>query len=221
MILRIQYLTIILLILGMCSGCFSGKTNTSMLGTKEVNEEINNEDFKMKETSSNISTEAQQNFDQQESDDVTLNRNDTDLSDEELDILYGAAKDDSYYPTLLLSTYQSAIEEAINKNDFSIVATYLVKDSEFYREQKEYVADQYAQGAVHTFISWEFGDFEMVAPDYIENKLYVKEKFAVKYPGQEEINEELGYWVYTIIYNEDEEQWQISRREAWINHDGR
>ncbi|MNJ53103.1 hypothetical protein D3C77_484790 [compost metagenome] len=58
----------------------------------------------------------------------------------------------------------------------------------------------------------------MVAPDYIENKLYVKEKFAVKYPEQDEIIEELGYWVYTIIYNEDEEQWQISRREAWINH---
>ncbi|WP_019637019.1 TcaA NTF2-like domain-containing protein [Paenibacillus fonticola] len=218
MILRIRYLAIILFIISMCTGCFRSEMNTSMPKTEERSKEVDSEELKIKDTSSNISVETQQNFDQQESVEDTLNRNDTDLSDEELDILYGAAKDDSYYPEMLLDAYQSAIEEAINESDFSIVAKYLVKDSEFYREQQEYVADQYTRGAVHTFISWEFEDFEMVAPDYIENKLYVKENFAVKYPVQDEIIEELGYWVYTIIYNEDEEQWQISRREAWINH---
>lgn len=201
----------------MCTGCSRSEMNSSKELVVPETEKLS-EEMDMKEPRNNASDSrdtTQQVLAQDELvDDSTPEFEDIGLSEEEY-IQYGAAKDDSYYPALLLSGYQSALIEAINENDFSKVEKYLVKDSDFYREQQEYVAVQYAQGVVHTFNSWEFEDFEMVAPDYIDNKLYVKEKITVKYPEKEKSTEKIDYWVYTIIYNEERQE--IRDRELWEN----
>lgn len=136
-------------------------------------------------------------------------------SNEESELALGATHADSYEPEMLIRAYEEAIADAINNDDFSIVEKYLIKDSEIYQEQKQFISDLHAQGVTYSLNSFNIENWEQSASNFDEYKFYVKETIALHDSNQNENTEKTDYWVYTIISNETE--LGIMNKEIWEN----
>lgn len=136
-------------------------------------------------------------------------------SNEESELALGATHADSYEPEMLIRAYEEAIADAINNDDFSIVEKYLIKDSEIYQEQKQFISDLHAQGVTYSLNSFNIENWEQSASNFDEYKFYVKETIGLHDSNQNENTEKTDYWVYTIISNETE--LGIMNKEIWEN----
>ncbi|TVX96856.1 TcaA NTF2-like domain-containing protein [Cohnella terricola] len=124
-------------------------------------------------------------------------------------MLPGSAKADTYNSELLLQAYESAVIEAINQNDYSLVERYVESDSQLSSFLKEYMKEQANDGIA---LELENYDLEQIEENDSSIKLYVRETISSKKPKQDAQSNE-DYWIYTVTVQDEQEK--LSRREPW------
>lgn len=129
----------------------------------------------------------------------------------------------------LMKNYEHGLINAINKNDFSQVEPYMVKNSSLYQSQKKLVSDLFSQGITENLLSYETGILYTQSDPTIF-KLEVVEKVEIQYPQKGKVTKDFQ-WIYTInLMNNDVklsqiEKWtnfqnDITRRKASVKSDG-
>ncbi len=112
----------------------------------------------------------------------------------------------------VIKSYEYALLEAINENDFSKVEKYLTPGSEFYKMQKKLVADLYRRNIKEKLIDYQIKEIieDYETGDYV---VYVSERVGIKYSDKSDYRESKFNWMY--IVNFDGENATLSELRKW------
>jgi len=114
----------------------------------------------------------------------------------------GSAKADTHDAELLLQAYESAIVEAVNRNDYSLVGRYIASNSQLSNLLKEFIEEQANEGVEQEILGY---DLEQIEETDSAIQLYVRETISSKRPNQKVQSNE-SYWIYTVIVQDGQEK---------------
>lgn len=107
-----------------------------------------------------------------------------------------------------ISTYETTLVSAINKQDFSIVSPILCEGSNLYNAQKNLIISLGKQGITEKFESFTLEKAEFNS-DKTECKAYVDETITINYPKKDSVTKKYSY-IYTLKYTKALSKWQLS-----------
>lgn len=112
----------------------------------------------------------------------------------------------------LLTSYETGLMDAIDKNSFKIVEPSLLEGSSLYNSQKSLIWDLHKKDTREKLINYEIYSIER---DYISGmyRIFVNEEIAVRYSGKSFVNKKYS-WCYTAV-PQDDGSLKLSSLEKW------
>lgn len=123
-----------------------------------------------------------------------------------------ATKAENFYIEEVISNYETLLVEAINNNDFSLIESLLVPNSNLYNSQKKLVSDLYTKNIKEKLIDFNIESIENTGKNGIY-KVYVSESIGIKYLDKQDFETKKYDWIYTVVKSKD--SIGLSEIEKW------
>lgn len=195
---RIFWVTVfLLLVVGLSAGCGKNSTENKnkMVSDKSMEQE------EKKEESGSIENKGK----------VPAIDSEEVITDDENNSLAGA-KADSYYPGMVHRYYIENRVNVINQGDFMLSENFILKDSDFFKQNEDYVKSQISRKAIQELVDIRVIEFEDTN-DGNDYRFFSSETISTQYPGDPYVMEETSYWIYTVVNIDGD--WVISERVPW------
>ncbi len=111
-----------------------------------------------------------------------------------------------------IKAYETAMIEAINKNDFSLVEPWLYPDSTLYISQKKLVGDLNKKQIKERLDGYSIESIEGDNLGII--RVYVTEDIGIQYPGKDYTTKTFK-WVYSVRYSYEGRKYQLTYIDKW------
>jgi len=111
-----------------------------------------------------------------------------------------------------INAYEAAIIEAINRDDFGLVESWLYKDSRLYISQKKLVEDLNKKGIKERLDGYTIEGITSDGFGII--RVYTTENVGIQYPGKDYTVKQFK-WVYSVQYSYDSRKYQLTYIDKW------
>lgn len=209
--MRYRILFLLILTMVIVAGCADNKANTGETAVMSQENQTKGEKNLIE-----ANQESSENLRQTPNEERPMEEEEPTLDETIEDPSLASTPADTYQPEMLVRSYGEMLVDAINSNDFSLIEKYLIKDSEFYKEQKQFVSDQYKQGTTFSLISLDVDDIVPGETDPDEYKVYVRAAYSIKSESGEKMKQ-TDQWIYTVLSKDTE--FGISSRAVWRKED--
>ena len=109
----------------------------------------------------------------------------------------------------LIKGYLRDFAEAVNYDDFSLIEPYMVKNSDLYNVQKDYVTSLYARGIKETYVTHDVLDI-FYDEEAMRGTITVKEVYQIQ-KADNTLNESSYESQYEFKYNEEQEKFLLTK----------
>jgi hypothetical protein len=123
-----------------------------------------------------------------------------------------AVKVDEPAISTLIDNYEKSLVNAINSNNFSLVAKYLTPGSNLYKSQKDLVAKLYPKKTQEKLVGYKVEKIKSTEQANVY-QVYVTEKIGIKRSGKANFVVSKFHWVYTVVA--DGVKYSLSEIAKW------